>query len=161
MEADAVARVGVRDGGIVITALLAAGKSFTPPDAGHLFNYDKLFGPISFPILVMMVVTVLIALFFISAFRSPKVVPTGSQNVAEAGVDFVEKQIMLPVLGPDGRAWMPFLTAMFFWVFFLNIMGIIPGIQFPITSRMALPADRKSTRLNSSHLKLSRMPSSA
>jgi F-type H+-transporting ATPase subunit a len=122
----------------VIATLFA--KAFEAPDAGHLFNYDTIVGPLTFPMLMMMGITLLIAVFFITAFRKPKIVPTGQQNVAEAGIEFVENQILLPVLGPDGRKWLPFLTAMFFWVFFLNIMGIIPGVQFPITSRMAIPA---------------------
>ena len=60
--------------------------------------------------------------------------------MVEAGIEFVDKQIAFPVLGENARPWLPFLTAVFFWVFFLNIMGIVPGIQFPITSRMAIPA---------------------
>ena len=35
-----------------------------------------------------------------------------------------------------------------------------PGVQYTITCSW-IPEDRKSTRLNSSHLRLSRMPSSA
>ena len=120
--------------------LLAEGTPFHAPDAGHLFNYEPLSIGVTFPMLVMMAVTLLISLFFIAAFRKPKVIPVGAQNLGEMGIEFVEKQIMLPVMGPAGRAWMPLLTGIFFWVFFLNIMGIIPGIQFPITSRMAIPA---------------------
>ena len=36
-----------------------------------------------------------------------------------------------------------------------------PGDQFPAPQASAKAADRKSTRLNSSHIPLSRMPSSA
>jgi F-type H+-transporting ATPase subunit a len=95
---------------------------------------------VTFPIIVMFGVSILIGLFFYTAMRKPKLVPVGAQNVAEAGVDFVRDQIVLPVIGPEGTTWTPFLTTMFFWVFFNNIMAIIPGIQFPATSRMALPA---------------------
>jgi F-type H+-transporting ATPase subunit a len=120
------------------------GKPFHTPEAGHLFNYKVLFelGPfkVTFPMIVLAVVTLLLITFFVTAFRNAKAVPTGAQNVGEAGIDFVKSQIVLPVLGPNGVTWLPFLTAMFFWVFFLNITGIIPGIQFPITSRMAVPA---------------------
>lgn len=120
------------------------GKPFHTPEAGHLFNYKVLFelGPfkITFPMIVLAVVTLALITFFVMAFRKANAVPTGAQNVGEAGIDFVKSQIVLPVLGPNGLPWLPFLTAMFFWVFFLNITGIIPGIQFPITSRMAIPA---------------------
>lgn len=124
--------------------LFAEGKPFHAPDAGHLFNYKPLITigglEITFPMIMMMVITLLIIAFFSSAFRKAQVVPVGAQNVGEAGLEFVEKQIAFPVLGHLSKAWMPLLTAIFFWVFFLNIMGIIPGIQFPITSRMAIPA---------------------
>lgn len=120
------------------------GKPFHAPEAGHLFNYKPLFdlGPIhvTWPMILVAIVTGLIALFFLRAFAKPKLVPTGAQNVAEAGWDFVEKQIAFPVLGHLATAWVPFLAAIFFWVFFLNILGIIPGVQFPVTSRMAVPA---------------------
>lgn len=95
---------------------------------------------ITFPIVVMFGVTILIAAFFYLAMRQPKLVPAGPQNVAEAAIDFVRDQIVLPVIGPEGMNWVPFLSTVFFWVFFNNVMAIIPGIQFPPTSRMALPA---------------------
>lgn len=130
------------------------GKPFHTPEAGHLFNFDPLmkFGcsvkdgaescllNITMPMIVLGVITLALIVFFVKAFAKTKIVPTGAQNIGEAGIDFVRQQIVLPVLGPKGLPWMPFLTAMFFWVFFLNIMGIIPFIQFPVTSRMAVPA---------------------
>lgn len=120
------------------------GFPFHAPDAGHLFNYAPIFDGapewLTYPMVMLVVVTLGLTLFFVSAFRSPKLVPTGAQNVGEAGIEFVQKQIVFPVLGHAGTAWMPFLTAMFFWVFFLNILGIIPGVQFPVTSRIAIPA---------------------
>ncbi|MFA5890183.1 MAG: F0F1 ATP synthase subunit A [Actinomycetota bacterium] len=125
-------------------ALLAASKPFEVPSAGELFNYETLFniGPleVTYPTLVMFGVTALLALFFLKAFARPKVVPTGSQNLAEAGIEFVTKQITGPVLGEEAIRWTPYLTIVFFWVLLLNLMGIIPGVQFPITSRTAYPA---------------------
>lgn len=127
-----------------MVALLAAGHPFEAPDAGHLFNYAPLWDGapswLTFPMVVLVAVTFGLIAFFLSAFRSPKLVPVGAQNVGEAGIEFVDRQIAFPVLGERAQPWLPFLTAVFFWVFFLNIMGIIPGIQFPVTSRMAIPA---------------------
>ena len=125
--------------------ILAASKPFHTPEAGELFNFAPLYDGapewLTYPMVVMTVVTVLVGVFFWRAFAKPKVVPGGVQNLAEAGVDFVQKQIAFPVMGPDvGRSWTPFLTVMFFWVLGLNLVGIIPGIQFPITSRIAIPA---------------------
>ncbi|HVL33969.1 MAG TPA: F0F1 ATP synthase subunit A [Actinomycetota bacterium] len=130
------------------------GKPFHTPEAGHLFNFEPLFCiggevdgfsctaglPVTYPTIIMFTITALLGLFFWRAFAKPRLVPTGAQNVAEVGIEFVRTQIAQPVLGPLGAAWTPFLTTMFFWVLFMNVMGIIPGVQFPITSRMAYPA---------------------
>jgi F-type H+-transporting ATPase subunit a len=118
-------------------------KSFHAPTVEELFEFRPIFevGPleVTFPTLVMFGVTLLLIWFFVSAFRRPKLVPQGKQNLAETGVDFIREQIALPVIGPEGNSWVPYLVAIFFWVFMNNLMSIIPGIQFPVTSRMAYP----------------------
>ena len=118
-------------------------KSFHAPTVTELFEFDPIFDiggiEVTFPTLVMFGVTLLLILFFVRAFRKPKLIPQGQQNVAEAGVDFIRDQIALPVIGTEGHAWVPYLTAIFFWVFLNNFMSIVPVIQFPVTSRMAYP----------------------
>lgn len=123
-------------------------KSFHAPTVDELFQFEPIvtLNPpiiktleITFPTLVMFGVTALLILFFVRAFRKPKLVPEGAQNVAEAGIDFIREGIAVSVIGPEGHAWVPFLTAMFFWILFNNFMSILPGIQFPVTSRMAYP----------------------
>jgi F-type H+-transporting ATPase subunit a len=118
--------------------------AFVVPSFKELFEFKPLFeiGPfeVTFPTLVMFAITILMGLFFVRAFSKRQLVPVGSQNVGESFVEFVDNQIVLPVLGPEGKQYLPLLTTMFFWVFFNNIMGIIPAVQFPITSRMAYPA---------------------
>ena len=39
----------------------------------------------------------------------------------------------------DGKKWTPFLATLFFWIFFINIWSTFPFIQFPATSRIAIP----------------------
>lgn len=121
--------------------------AFQPPTVKELFEFEPFFTfnlggvemRVTFPIVVMFGVTALLAFFFWYAFRRPQLVPAGAQNVGESAMDFVRNQVVLPVMGPEGTGWTPFLTTMFFWVFFLNIMSIIPGIQFPVTSLIAVP----------------------
>ena len=125
-------------------AILGVGnKSFHAPTVDELFEFRPIFDvgglEVTFPTLVMFGTTALLILFFVSAFRRPKLIPEGKQNVAEAGVDFVRDQIALPVIGPEGASWVPYLVAIFFWVFLNNFMSILPGVQFPVTSRMAYP----------------------
>jgi F-type H+-transporting ATPase subunit a len=74
------------------------------------------------------------------AFRKPKIVPRGTQNVGEMGVLFVRDQILRPQLGKEGDKYLPFLVSIFFFVWVMNLFGIIPLIDFPATSRIAFPA---------------------
>src|SRR4051794_39166336 len=68
------------------------------------------------------------------------VAPTGVRNVAESSVDFIQGDIVMQTIGPDGLGWTPFLLSIFFFVFFCNITEIIPTFQMPATARMAIPA---------------------
>jgi F-type H+-transporting ATPase subunit a len=116
---------------------------FTPPPVNELFEFKPLFEigglGITFPHLLLFGVTLLLVWFFVGAFAKPKLVPEGPQNVAEMMVDFVREQIVLPVLGPAGAGWTGFLTALFYFVLFLNLLSIVPGAQFPVTSLMGIP----------------------
>jgi F-type H+-transporting ATPase subunit a len=81
-----------------------------------------------------------LGLFLIAGSRK-SMVPVGLQTVAESGIDFVESSIIEPTMGmAEGKKFMPLFTTMFFFILFCNIFEVIPGIQFPATSRMALPA---------------------
>jgi F-type H+-transporting ATPase subunit a len=127
-------------------ALIGIGSTtFQAPTVGELFEFKPIFKvgsfEVTFPTLVMFGMTLLLILFFLKAFSKPKLIPGGTQNIAEAGmVDFVRDQIVLAVIGPEGLWAMPLLTAIFFWVLANNFMSIFPIIQFPVTSRMAYPA---------------------
>jgi F-type H+-transporting ATPase subunit a len=91
-------------------------------------------------VLQMFFVGLLVWALFFFAFRRPKLVPSGLQNVMEAFVDFIRNQIVLEVIGRDGLRFMPYLTTLFVFVLFGNLGGIIPPILFPLNGRMALPA---------------------
>jgi F-type H+-transporting ATPase subunit a len=69
-----------------------------------------------------------------------KLVPAGLfQNTAESGVGFVRSQIIMSTMGTDGLNYLPYLTALFFFIFFSNITEIIPAVQFPANARFAMP----------------------
>ncbi|HVM12488.1 MAG TPA: F0F1 ATP synthase subunit A, partial [Actinomycetota bacterium] len=83
---------------------------------------------------------IVISLFVAAASRSDQLVPRGIRNFVEVVVEFVRNQIAIEVIGPEGRAWVPFLTSMFTFLLVGNLFGVIPGIQYPINGRMAIPA---------------------
>jgi F-type H+-transporting ATPase subunit a len=77
--------------------------------------------------------------FFWAAFRKPKLVPGKLQLVGEIGYNFVARSIALEVIGKKGSKYVPFLTSVFFFVWIMNVMSVIPLAQFPATSRFAYP----------------------
>src|SRR5918999_3619057 len=91
-------------------------------------------------VLQMFLIALLTWGLFFFAFRSPKLVPSGLQNVMESIVDFIRGQIVLEVIGREGLRFLPYLVTLFVFVFLGNLGGIIPPILFPLNGRMALPA---------------------
>jgi F-type H+-transporting ATPase subunit a len=81
-----------------------------------------------------------ILLFVLGTRRKDALVPSGIlQNSAESGVGFVRNQIIMQTMGTDGLGYLPYLTALFFFIFFSNITEIIPGVQFPANARFGIP----------------------
>jgi F-type H+-transporting ATPase subunit a len=94
-------------------------------------------------VILMWLGVLIVAGLFLAAGRRAKssvdLVPAGVQHVAESGIEFVRKDIIMQTMGADGLRWAPFLTTMFFFIFVTNLFEVIPGIQFPVNARMALP----------------------
>ncbi len=81
-----------------------------------------------------------ILVFVLGTRRKDALVPSGlMQNTAESGVGFVRNQIIMQTMGTDGLRYLPYLTALFFFIFFSNITEIIPGVQFPANARFGMP----------------------
>jgi len=116
------------------------------PPISHLFQWpDFAFEgtPLAMnkTVLIYLIAFALTLGLFLIAGARKAMVPTGLQTVAEAGIGFVETNVVEPTMGmASGRKFMPLFTTMFFFIFFTNIFEVIPGIQFPANSRMALPA---------------------
>lgn len=115
-------------------------------DVNHLFFWDPILfegTPFAFNrVTLLMVVAGLACLAFFWAGAKGRLVPKGFfQNAAEQGYMFVRNQIAVDVIGPkDGPKYAPYLASLFFFIFFCNLLEIVPGINFPVTSRMAVPA---------------------
>jgi F-type H+-transporting ATPase subunit a len=81
-----------------------------------------------------------ILVFYLGTRRKDALVPAGLfQNAAESGVAFVRNQVIMQTIGPEGLNYLPYLTALFFFIFFSNITEIIPGVQFPANARFGIP----------------------
>jgi len=91
------------------------------------------------PMLLALVCALVVVWFFWAAFAKPKLVPRGAQNLAELGVFFVRDQILRPMMGRRGDSFLPFLVSLFFFIWIMNLMEIIPIAQFPAMSFIAFP----------------------
>jgi F-type H+-transporting ATPase subunit a len=89
--------------------------------------------------LIYVLALVIPALFFFIAGRQKGFVPRGFRNAAEVIIGFVEKQIMLPTMGPEGGPFLPLLVTLFSFIFVANIFEVIPAFQMPGNARMAAP----------------------
>jgi len=92
-------------------------------------------------VLLMFVASIVCMGFFLAGAQRGSLIPKGVQNLAETAYLFVRDAIAIDVIGPkDGLRYAPYLASVFFFIFFCNLLEIVPGINFPVTSRMAIPA---------------------
>ena len=113
-------------------------------DVNHLFFWDPfLFEGTPFEMnrvsFLMLVGAFMCLTFFFLASRKQELVPGRLQSMGESAYLFVKDNIAVDVIGPEGVKYAPYLCSLFFFIFFMNLMEIIPGINFPVTSRMAIP----------------------
>jgi len=111
-----------------------------PSDINEMFDWPAIlpFG-INRVVLLMFLATIATFLFLYLPFRKPRIVPTKFQVAVEAAVDFVKKDVGRDIIGPESVKYEWLLIPMFFWLLFLNILEVTPLINFPPTSRMAIP----------------------
>jgi F-type H+-transporting ATPase subunit a len=114
-------------------------------DVFHLFLWEPLAlegtpFAINRVVILMFVAAFLTLAFFLIGAAKASSKPKGIGLLAETGYLFVRNNIAIDVIGPEGARFAPYLATIFFFIFFSNLLEIIPGISFPVTSRMALPA---------------------
>ena len=59
-------------------------------------------------------------------YQDGKHIPTGSRSFLEAVMMFVRNDVAKPLLGDDTDRFMPFLWTMFFYIWFVNLLGLLP-----------------------------------
>ena len=109
---------------------------------GHIILDDFLGGWFALDrlMLVRLLMLAIMLVVFLVAFRSPKLVPSGLQNVMEYALDFVRIHIAEDILGKkEGRRFLPILAAIFFSVLFMNVSTIIPGLNISANARIGMP----------------------
>ena len=118
---------------------LFSGCGFPAPGLGD-FDFKTLFTigawHVTKPELLAMLCALIVIVFFWVAFAKPKMIPGKMQSLGEIAVLGVRDQIVRPQLGKKGDKYLPYMTAMFFWIALCNLMELIPVLQFPAMSRI-------------------------
>ncbi|MGH8934061.1 MAG: F0F1 ATP synthase subunit A [Egibacteraceae bacterium] len=131
-----------------MTAILATeaplNSPFEVPPVEELFSFDPiLFGGTPFQITRVQVILLFgvlaIIAFFVVALRKKSVVPSKLQLAAEMVVGGVREQIAFQMMGKRGERFLPFLTTIFVFVLVMNWFEILPFVNFPPTSKTAVP----------------------
>jgi len=121
-----------------------SGVICTPEFVNDLFEGGIIFHVGDFAVtrihfLFFLAAFVVIGLLY-AAFRTPKVVPGKFSTAMESLVGFVRDEVAIGIIGPDGAKYVAYLLSIFLFLLVGNLFEITPFINFPITSRMALPA---------------------
>lgn len=74
------------------------------------------------------------AMFLLKAGAAKSLVPSKLQSVAELLVDFI-RGIIQDTMGPSGMRYFPFISSLFVFILFSNLLGLIPG-SYTITSQI-------------------------
>ena len=101
----------------------------------------ELFGvdiSISNSVVWMWVSAAAVFVLFRLALRSPAVIPGRMQMVAEAAYLFICHMVDENIRG-EGRRFLPLIFALFYFVLFCNLLGLIPGAFTP-TSQLVVTA---------------------
>jgi F-type H+-transporting ATPase subunit a len=91
-----------------------------------------------FTLLVWIAVGVIIV-FFLVAYRDPKMVPTKRQWIAESIYGFARENIAKELIGHAGVRFAPYFATLFCFILLTNLFGLIPGIQISPNSHIAFP----------------------
>ena len=84
----------------------------------------------------MWVVVALVVILFMRARPSGSLVPTKLQSLAEMLVDFI-RGIIEDTMGEKGRRFFPLICALFLFILFCNLLGLIPG-SYTVTSQLVV-----------------------
>jgi F-type H+-transporting ATPase subunit a len=115
-----------------------------PASVNDLFEFDTWFtiGGLDFTktTFLMLLAAVIVVVLLYVGLKDRRLVPTKFNAMIEGLVGFVRDGIARDVIGPEGGKYLPYLLSIFFFILVGNLFEVTPLINFPITSRMAIPA---------------------
>lgn len=110
-----------------------AGGGETHAVQGHTQAHEHKLGDIPDPALLAangVIVSLILIAFAVAATRKMAAIPRGVQNVGEF---IVETMINFTrgIIGPGGEKYVPLVGTLFFFIYFSNLIGLIPGFHSP------------------------------
>lgn len=115
-----------------------------PTEVNELFEFrEAIFTVGGFPftrtvVLILAIALIVVALLFFG-LRPQRLVPGKFQASMEALVGFVRNDVAVDIIGPEGARYTPWLLSLFLFVLMGNVFEVTPLINFPVTSRIAIP----------------------
>ncbi len=113
-----------------------------PESVNELFELPFIGAVNRTMILIFLAAAIVIALLYFGIIRHRnRVVPSRFGAFVETIVGFVRDDIAVGIIGPEhGLRYFPWLLSLFLFILVGNIFEITPLVNFPIMSRIALPA---------------------
>lgn len=65
--------------------------------------------------------------------------PRGMQSFVEMIMEFLQNQLVLEVIGEEGRPWFPFIATLFLFIWTSSLLGLVPG-SFTATANINVTA---------------------
>jgi len=114
-----------------------------PADVNELFDFPAIFTIGGFEVsrteILMIFAAFVVLILFYVGLRQQRLVPSKFGVAIEGMIGLVRDGIGRDVIGPESTKYLPYLLAMFSFLLVGNLFEITPLINFPITSRMAIP----------------------
>ncbi len=85
---------------------------------------------------MMWVIVGVASVLLLKAGAAKSLVPSKLQSLAELLVDFI-RGIIQDTMGPSGMRYFPFISTLFLFILFSNLLGLIPG-SFTVTSQIVV-----------------------
>lgn len=104
----------------------------------HTIWQISLFGldiSINKAVILMWVAVGGVFLLFYAVARSPRLFPGKLQVLVEGAVEFLRKMARENIGEHYGDRFVPFLATLFFFILFMNLLGLIPG-SYTVTSQL-------------------------
>jgi F-type H+-transporting ATPase subunit a len=81
-------------------------------------------------VIMALIVLIVVPIIFTIFAKKPSLIPTPIQNVFEIYIEFIDNLIK-ENMGEKGRKYFPLIASIGLFVFFGNLLGIIPGLESP------------------------------